>query len=368
MLIAPEETWRDAALRPGLALEVEGGTVRALRPLGADLPDWRPRLAMPGASDLQVNGGGGVLVNAEPTPDGLRAVRDAHAGLGTAGIMPTVITDAPEIAEAAAGAFLAVKDEPGFLGLHLEGPHIAPERRGTHDAGRIRPLDRRTVDLVSRLRTAGVRVMVTLAPERADPALLAELIATGAVVSAGHSAATADQTRAALAAGVSCFTHLFNAMPPMLSRAPGIAAAAILSDAACGVIADGVHVDWDMLRLALAARPDGAPTFLVSDAMPTVGGPDRFALYGREIRLRDRRLVNAEGALAGAHLDMLTALARLHRHAGVPLARCVAMATDAPRRVVGLPPRRIGPGTPIREIAFLDSGPDAELRHAPLPG
>ena len=363
MLIAPRHVWAGGRLLSGIAIEVEGGRVRQARPLGDDLPDWRPHLAMPGASDLQVNGGGGVLVNGEPTPDGLRAIRDAHARLGTAEIMPTVITDAPEVLEAAADAILAVRDEPGFLGLHIEGPHIAPERRGTHDAAHVRPLDRRTVDLVARLRSAGVRVMVTLAPESADPALLAEIVGTGAVVSAGHSAATAEETRAALAAGVSCFTHLFNAMPPMTSRAPGILGAAILSDAACGIIADGIHVGWDMLRLALAARPKGAVTFLVSDAMPTVGGPDRFTLYGRTIRLAEGRLVNAEGALAGAHVDMLTSLARLHRHADVPLERCVGMATDLPRRVLGLPPVRIGAGTAVSALAFL--GDDLAL--APIP-
>ena len=364
MLIAPRHFWGGGRLLSGIGIEVEGGDVRQVRPLGEDTPDWRPHLAMPGASDLQVNGGGGVLVNADPTPRGLRAVQAAHARLGTAEVMPTVITDAPEVLDAAADAILAVRDEPGFLGLHVEGPHLAAERRGTHDAAHIRPLDRRTVDLVARLRAEGVRVMVTLAPERAEPALLAELVATGALVSAGHSAATIEETRAALEAGVGCFTHLFNAMPPMTSRAPGILAAAILSDAPCSIIADGIHVGWDMLRLALAARPKGAVTFLVSDAMPTVGGPDSFTLYGRTIHVEDDRLVNAEGALAGAHVDMLTSLARLHRNADVPLERCVAMATDLPRRVIGLPPVRIGPGTDAAAIAFLD--PD--LAHVAMPG
>ena len=354
MLIAPRLLRCGGRLAEGLALRIERGRIAELRPIGADTPDWRPHLAMPGASDLQVNGGGGVLVNADPTADGLRRIRDAHARLGTAEIMPTVITDAPEVTEAAAAAALEVRDEPGFLGLHIEGPHIAPERRGTHEAAHVRPLDRRTVDLVAGLRAKGLRVMVTLAPERADPALLAELAATGAVVSAGHSAATAEETRAALAAGVGCFTHLFNAMPPALSRAPGIAAAAILSDAPCGIIADGIHVDWDMLRLALAARPEGAITFLVSDAMPTVGGPESFTLYGRTIRVEDGRLVNSEGALAGAHVDMVTSLARLHRHADVPLNRCVGMATALPRRVLGLPPVSLAPGLPLGRAVFLD--------------
>lgn len=325
-----------------------------VRPLGADRPDARPHLAIPGPTDLQVNGGGGVLVNADPSPAGLRAVRAAHRGLGTHAILPTVITDAPEVMEAAADAVLAAPGE-GIEGLHIEGPHIAPDKRGTHDARHIRPPDARTMAVLARLRAAGVPVMLTLAPERADPAWLAQAAALGVVLSAGHSMASADQARAAFAQGVTMVTHLFNAMPPLGHRDPGLAGAAILSDAYVGLIADGHHVAWDALRIALAAhRPDRS--VLVSDAMPTVGGPDRFSLNGREITVRDGRLVNAEGALAGAHVDLVTCLRRLHRDGGIALERCVAMATDIPRAAMRLPPLAIGPGTPAAQVATLDGG------------
>ncbi len=358
MLIAPALAWVDGALRPGLGLRLRGGRIASVAPLAGASPDLRVHLVMPGPTDLQVNGGGGALFNAQPSAAGIAAIRAAHHGLGTHAILPTVITDAPEVLEAAADAVIAAKGQPGIEGIHIEGPHIAPERRGTHDARHIRPLDTRTLAVLERLRAAGVPVLLTLAPELADPALLARARALGVVLSAGHSSASAAEAGAAFAQGVTMATHLFNAMPPLHHRAPGLAAAAILSDAWLGLIADGLHVDWTMLRLAIAARPrreqGRGRCFLVSDAMPTVGGPDEFALYGKRIRLENGRLVNDQGALAGAHLDMLTALARLHRLGGVGLDDCIAMATDAPRAAMGLAPLRIAPGTPADAVAVLD--------------
>lgn len=355
-LIAADRLWSGGALRQGMAVRLRGGRIAAVGPLGTDTPDRRVHLLMPGATDLQVNGGGGVLFNADPSPAGLAAIRAAHHRLGTHAILPTVITDAPEVLEAAAAAVIAARGAPGIAGLHIEGPHIAPERRGTHDPRHIRPLDGRTLAVLERLRAAGIPVLLTLAPERADPALMARARALGVVLSAGHSSATATQAQTAFARGVGMATHLFNAMPPLHHRDPGLAAAAILSDLHVGIIPDGVHVDWTMLRLALAARPRPGRCFIVSDAMPTVGGPDAFTLYGCRIEVRDGRLVNAEGALAGAHLDMMTGLARLHRQGGVALADCIAMASDIPRAAAGLAPLDVAPGTPADHIAVLDQG------------
>ena len=359
MLIAPDLLWRDGALRRGQGVRLEAGTIASVGPLGGT-PDLTPHLLMPGPTDLQVNGGGGTMLNSDPTPEGLARIVAAHRALGTGEIMATVITDAPEVMEAAAEAVIAAR-LPGLLGLHIEGPHIAPERRGTHAPEHVRPLDRRTLRLAKRLRGAGVPVMLTLAPERSDPALMRRLAAAGVVLSAGHSAATAEEMRSALENGVSCVTHLYNAMPPMTGRAPGLLGAAILSNAFAGLIADGIHVSWDMIRIALAARPPGR-TFAVSDAMATVGGPDRFTLYGRSIELRGGALVNSEGNLAGAHLDMRTALANLHRRAGLSLAAAVAMTTDIPRAAMRLPPHEIAAGVETSRLLALD----ADLHPMPL--
>lgn len=355
MLISADLTLVQGKLQTGFGVETDGQRVTALRRLR---PQERAachlHLLAPGLTDLQVNGGGGVLVNTTPTPDGLRAIRAAHLALGTAAILPTVITDAPNVMEAAADAAIACKGEPGLEGLHIEGPHIAPERKGTHDARHIRPLDSRTIAVLRRLRDADVPVLLTLAPERADPALMAQAAEMGVVLSAGHTAATSTETQQALARGVTMFTHLFNAMPPMLSRDPGVVGAAILSDAYIGLIADGIHVDWQALRIAIAARPVAGRSFLVSDAMPTVGGPDRFSLYGQEIRVVDGRLINAEGALAGAHVSLLDCVLRLHRHAGIALADALAMAGEIPRHAMGLAPLELGPGLTLDQVLALD--------------
>ncbi|MEJ6391983.1 N-acetylglucosamine-6-phosphate deacetylase [Gymnodinialimonas sp. 2305UL16-5] len=341
MLIGARFLWSGGALARDMAVDWQDGAVRAVRPLGGDTPDRMAHLIMPCLTDLQVNGGGGVLFNADPTPEGLDAIADAHGQLGTGALLPTVITDTAEVMEAAADAVRTRRDDPRILGIHLEGPHIAEARRGTHDAGHIRPLDAWTVTLVEALRNEGIRVKITLAPEMAPLDLLTRLVDTGALVSIGHSAASAKATRAALAAGAGCFTHLYNAMPPMTSRDPGLLGVALNADCPAGIIADGIHVDWDMLRIAVRARP--GPTFAVSDAMPTVGGPDHFTLYGRRIEVQEGRLVNDEGSLAGAHIDMAQSLANLAGPAGLPLDLACAMVSDRPRAALGLPPQIIAP-------------------------
>ena len=178
-------------------------------------------------------------------------------------------------------------------------------------------MDDATLAHVQRLRHAGIAVMITLAPEAVQPGQIAALAAMGAVVSLGHTDATAGATRAALAAGATCFTHLFNAMSPMLNRSPGVTGAGINSDAYAGIICDGHHVADEMVGLAIRARPIAERMFLVSDAMSTVGGSDRFLLYGEEVRLIGGRLVNAEGSLAGAHVTMAESVARLINVVGI---------------------------------------------------
>ena len=341
-------------LRPDTGIEVEGGIVRAIRPLGADTPDRHLALLLPRPSDLQVNGGGGTMLNADPTPEGFVRVAEAHRAVGTGAIMPTVITDEPTVMEEAARTALALRDDPRFLGLHCEGPHIAPARRGTHAERFIRPLDETTCALAEWLIEGDVRLKVTLAPERADPALLARLIASGALVSAGHSEAGEAAARAAFASGVGCVTHLFNAMEPMLSRAPGLAGAGLDAGVPAGIIADGHHVAWTMIRLAHRAQGHAGRLFAVSDAMATVNGPDTFDLYGRTIRLEGGRLVNDEGNLAGAHLSMAEALRNLIVHVGLTPEDAAIMTTDAPRAALGLAPQTLREGDAIDEWLAID--------------
>jgi N-acetylglucosamine-6-phosphate deacetylase len=353
--IAPDLLFDGETLRPGLALPISQGMTGTPLPV-ADAPQAQPLpgILTPGFVDLQVNGGGGVLLNQTPTPEGMAAIAAAHRRLGTAAILPTLITDAPEVLDRTAAAAIAAKGQKGIAGLHIEGPHISHPRRGTHAERFIRPLDARTRDTVSALRAHGVRVLITLAPEACAPGQIADLAAMGAVVSIGHSDTTADHVRAAIAEGAGCFTHLFNAMSPLLHRAPGVVGAALNSSVPAGIICDGIHVADELVGLAIRARPAPDLMFLVSDAMPTVGGPDRFRLYDMDLHLEDGRLVNTEGSLAGAHVTMADSVARLVAVVGVPPETALRMAVTIPARVIGAPELATIAGRPVDEINHLD--------------
>lgn len=288
-----------------------------------------------GLIDLQVNGGGGVLLNTTPTPEGIAAIIAAHRQYGTTGLLPTVITDAPEITQAAVAAVMDAWGMRGLLGIHIEGPHIAAAKRGTHDLRFIRPFDDRTLCLAAQLRKAKIPTVLTLAPEAASAKDISELAGMGVVVSIGHSNASAQQVQTALAAGARNVTHLYNAMSPMEGRAPGVVGAAIMSDAEVGIICDGVHVCDTMM--ALAIRAHGVDRMhIVSDAMPTVGGPTEFTIYGQTIRLRDGALVNAQGSLAGAHTTMAEGVLRLVQSVGLSMQEALCMAITNPARVIGV--------------------------------
>ncbi len=346
-----------ARLLPDHAIRLQGGHVAELAPVSS-LPPGQALTRLdgviaPGFVDLQVNGGGGVLLNQTPTREGIATLLAAHRRFGTVAVLPTVITDAPDVLEAAAEAVLQAWDLPGLLGLHIEGPHISLARRGTHSGAYIRPFDSRTLDVVARLRAADLAVMVTLAPEAATPEDVAALARLGAVISIGHSDATAEQVGELLDAGAGCFTHLFNAMSQMTGRAPGVVGAALNSQAKIGIICDGVHVSDAMVGLACRACPGQDQMFLVSDAMPTVGGPDRFTLYGQTITVQDGRLINAEGSLAGAHTTMAEGVARLVGPVGLPLERALRMAITLPAATIGAAPAAGLLARPVRDIVCL---------------
>ncbi len=358
--LCPDAVFDRDALLTAMAVCVTDGIACDVRAI-ADVPSTARRQTLrgtitPGFLDLQVNGGGDVLLNTTPTAAGMATIAAAHRRFGTVGILPTVITDVPEVLAAVTDAALAAKGSVGILGLHIEGPHIAAARRGTHAENLVRPLDDATIAIVRRLRAAGIAVMITLAPEAASHAQIAELAALGAIVSLGHTDASADETRAALGAGASCFTHLFNAMSPMLNRTPGVVGAAINSSAYAGIICDGIHVADEMVALAIRARPVADRMFLVSDAMPTVGGSDSFSLYGQQIRLVHGWLLNAEGSLAGAHVTMAQSVARLVNVVGVDLVTALRMAVTVPARVIGRPDLAQIIGRDVADLLVLDAG------------
>jgi N-acetylglucosamine-6-phosphate deacetylase len=337
------------------AVLVEDGVVLDLVEPGG-VPDEAERhmlpaghMIAPGYIDLQVNGGGGVLLNDDPSAVAMASIAAAHRALGTAAILPTLISGSPAQVERALSA--AVPPIPGVIGLHVEGPHLAPSRRGIHPESAIRPLTDPDLD---QLCAFPDRLLVTLAPERVAPSAIARLTERGVIVFAGHTEADAQTMRRALDAGLRGITHLFNAMPGPTARAPGPAGTA-LDDPRCmaGIILDRLHVDPAMVRLAWRCMgPDRL--FLVSDAMPTVGATTTsFRLGDTEIRLADGRLTGPDGTLGGAHLCLAEAV----RHAiaiGIPAGDALRMATSTPARAIGTDHGRIAPGVQANFIV-LDS-------------
>ena len=336
----------------GQGVVLSGGRIAGLVPL-ADLPARMPRtdlggaILAPGFVDVQVNGGGAVMFNSDRSVDGLRRIAAAHRAFGTTTLLPTLITDTPgvmlEAASAMRGAIAA--GVPGVRGIHFEGPCLSPTRPGVHDPDLFRPLD----DEMAAIYSGGGMgtVHVTLAPEQAEPARIAALAAAGVIVSAGHTDADHACVTRALSAGLRGFTHLFNAMSPFTSRAPGCVGAALDADEAwCGLIVDGYHVHDASARVAVTAKPRGK-VMLVTDAMGTVGAADkRFTLYGRTIRAENGRCALPDGTLAGSDLDMAGAVRGAVHRLGLPLAEALRMASLYPARFLRLDDRigRIAPG------------------------
>ena len=290
---------------------------------------------------------------------GIAAICAAHARLGTLGLLPTLITDTPEVTRAAveAGVAAAAEGVPGFLGLHLEGPHLDPRRKGAHDPRLIRPMAEADLALLVDAARRLPALMVTVAPESATPQQIAALAGAGAIVSLGHSDAGCEAATAAFAAGARVVTHLFNAMSQLGNREPGLVGAALDAEAvAAGLIADGIHVAPQSLRAALAAKRGEDAIFLVTDAMAVAGtGLDGFELNGRRIVRRDGRLTLEDGTLAGADIDFPGAIRVLVRE-GVPLGRALRMATVAPARVLGRDDLgRLAAGGPA-DFVWLDAG------------
>jgi N-acetylglucosamine-6-phosphate deacetylase len=338
--VAASRVFDGAQLHDHSAVVIEGTQIAALvarseipaRMSRHELPDgaW----LAPGLIDIQVNGGGDVLFNDNPTPQGVRTIVAAHRKLGTTALLPTLISDSFETMRSALTAVEALIDvEPGVLGIHLEGPFLSPDKAGVHNKTVLR---RPSADDFA-LITASWRgvTLVTLAPEQVPAEFVEKLAAAGVRVALGHSMATYAETKAAMRNGLSGFTHLFNAMRPLDSREPGPIAAALESpDARYGLIVDGIHVVPAMLRLAL--RGAGRP-ILVSDAMPPVGGSACwFRLNGQTITVRNGRCARADGTLAGAFLDMASAVRNCVQLCDVPLSDALRFATKNPAEFLGL--------------------------------
>lgn len=345
--------------RDDTALVIADGRIREIAknaPQGAEIHDLGGGYLVPGFIDTQVNGGGGVLFNDAPTIETVAAIAAAHRRFGTTGLLPTLVSDDAATIERAMDAVdAAIKaGVPGILGIHIEGPFIHRDRRGIHAERFVRTPTQGELDLLSR-PSNGV-TLVTLAPECVPYGTIQRLRTAGAIVAAGHSTADYATTRAALAEGLSGFTHLFNAMTPFGSREPGMVGAALEDRASrFGLIVDGHHVHPASLRVALAARGlDGA--MLVTDAMPPAGTEmTRFALQGREITVADGALRGDDGTLAGSALTMDLALRNAIDLLGLDLADASRLASANPAAFLGMETLRgaLAPGL-AADLVHLD--------------
>ncbi len=324
------------SIRSELAVVIDGARIAkviAAKNLakGVERRTLNGGLLVPGFIDLQVNGGGGALLNDHPTVATVRRIAESHRKYGTTGMLPTVITDAPEILSKAISAVKAARAEntPGVLGIHIEGPFLDTERKGAHEAQFIREMTE--VDVAQIANADCGSIMLTLAPNRVAPDLIKSLTGKGVLVSLGHSEANVVEVTKALASGARAFTHLFNAMSQMNGREPGMVGAALADrESFCGLIADGFHVHDAAMKVALAAKPRDR-VMLITDAMPTAaGGPDSFELQGRKIHLKNGKLQLDDNTLAGSNLTMDEAVRFCVKKLNVGLEEALRMASLNP--------------------------------------
>ena len=310
----------------------------------------------PGFVDIQVNGGGGCLLNEAPSLQSLEKICDTHAKLGTTSLLPTLISDVPEITKAAQTCAIEASEKniPSFMGLHLEGPHLATSRSGAHDKSVIKPMGKNDCLDLETLAKKISKVLITVAPEAVPIEFVEQLTSAGVIVSLGHSDCTFAEAEDLVAAGATGVTHLFNAMSQFGSREPGLVGAALeLGHLSAGIIADGFHVDEATIRIALRAKKSPGSIFLVSDSMATTGTTlGSFELNGRTIFRKNGRLTLENGTLAGADLDLASAVRFMVNNVGISYIDALKMATVYPSTFIGME-REIGVLKPGARADFL---------------
>ena len=326
---------------------------------------------VPGFVDLQVNGGGGVLFNEKPDVDAIATICKTHAAFGTTALLPTLISDTPEVTRLALKAGLSAKEAkvPGFLGLHLEGPHLSVAKKGAHEAAYIRPMASDDLDGLIASKKGLNHLLVTVAPETVPPAQIRRLSEAGIIVSLGHSDANLEMARQAAGAGARCVTHLFNAMSGLTHREPGLVGAALdIGELSAGLIADGHHVDPVAISIALKAKSGPGKIFLVTDAMSTIGTDQTaFELNGRTILRSGGRLTLEDGTLAGADLDMISAVRYVAETVGTGFDEAIRMASLYPAQCMGIE-KHHGHLTPGAEANLVHLGPDYSVRQVWIGG
>jgi N-acetylglucosamine-6-phosphate deacetylase len=333
----------------GKAVLIKNDRIEALiddksLPENAELFDCGGNYLAPGFIDLQIAGGGGYLFSAKPTAEALKAISDSITKCGTTGFLIAMPTNTPEVYHE---VIRTVKENrnPAILGLHFEGPYISHHRKGAHMKDYIKPPERRELEkLLS--DAGGVIKMMTVAPEVCTEEIIKLLNDHGVVVAAGHSNATFHEAMRGFGWGISTTTHLFNAMSQMHHRDPGLPGAAFQSETAfASIIADGLHVDYNMISIAKKLMKDRL--FLISDAVE-----ENLVGAYQHVRRSDRFTL-PDGTMSGSLLSMIRAVKNCVEHVGIPLEEALRMGSLYPARVMHFSDRgQIASGYMADLVAF----------------
>ncbi|MGH3889567.1 MAG: N-acetylglucosamine-6-phosphate deacetylase [Pseudonocardiaceae bacterium] len=348
-ILLPDVIYTSSEVLTKHAVIVDGSRISDVLPM-AELPEAHSASALrvdltgfqvaPGFIDLQVNGGGDKLFNREPTAETVKRIVAAHRRYGTTSMLPTFITGSSGDMGRAADAVRECHEEGlngAVLGLHYEGPFISSKKAGVHNPNFIREsIDANFFESLAKLQDTAL-LMMTIAPEVLSAADIDELIVRGVHLAVGHTNSDSKTCREALNRGVKGATHLFNAMSPLSSRELGAVGTLLLADDTwVDIIADGRHVSYDTIKLALRAKPTGK-CFFVTDAMPPVGGEDlQFDLPPYRVVSKDGACYTEAGVLAGSALDMASAVRNGVHGVGIELAEALRMASLYPAQFLGI--------------------------------
>jgi N-acetylglucosamine-6-phosphate deacetylase len=316
----------------------------------AEVIDAQKNLITPGFIDLQVNGGYDIFFNDNINVNAVNSIYNAHNSKGTRFILITLITDELNIIQKAIKVVKeAMRDNSGILGLHLEGPFLSKEKPGAHNPEIIRKPSDEELEIILQ-EGEGIIKKITVAPEVFTNQQLQKLIDSGIIVSIGHSNATFDQALQYFEQGVKCVTHLYNAMSPFQSRAPGVIGAAFTSDVFAGIIVDGLHSHFKAVEIACKLKK--GKIFLVSDASFTgIKNQDHLNLQGIEVSIKDGKIYTKKGSLAGASITISDAIKNCLQYLEITKSDIIKMATETPAKVLGLE----------KSIGFIEPGRSSKL-------
>ncbi|MBG6212674.1 N-acetylglucosamine-6-phosphate deacetylase [Cryobacterium sp. CAN_C3] len=330
----------DAVHSPGW-VDIRAGRIVGC---GAGKPPRDPDFSFPestlaaGYVDVHTHGGGGSSFHDQGSAVAAAQIAETHRAHGTTTLMASLVTAPLDEFERTVAALAGLVEQGLLAGIHLEGPWLSPAQRGAHDEALLRTPDAESIDRIMRAGRGTVR-MVTIAPElEGGLAAVRQIVGFGAVAAIGHTDATYDLTRQAIAAGATAGTHVFNAMRQIHHREPG-PALALLEDPTvfAELIADGVHLHPAIVRFIIESP--SRPVF-VTDAMAAAGADEGdYQLGALDVSVSDGQARLADGTIAGSVLTLSAAVRYAVHTAGVPVEIAVRAATQNPADMIGLPDR-----------------------------